>query len=69
MSLISQNILHKNRVNKTTREDLDVPSPLEGIEHVEDVQGLVQILLGLRSGRKNGKKKKKSNWKLMTKEY
>ncbi|RVW54790.1 U3 small nucleolar RNA-associated protein 18-like [Vitis vinifera] len=58
MSLISQNILRKNRVNKTKREDVDVPSPLEGNEN-EDRKELVPDILRTKKRKKEHKEEDK----------
>ena len=59
MSLISQNIFHKNRVNKTKREDVDLPSPLEGNEHVEDGQEMVPDIIRTKKRKKERKEEEK----------
>ncbi|KAJ9695980.1 hypothetical protein PVL29_008309 [Vitis rotundifolia] len=58
MSLISQNILRKNRVNKAKREDVDVPSPLEGNEN-EDRKELVPDILRTKKRKKEHKEEDK----------
>ncbi|RVW73435.1 U3 small nucleolar RNA-associated protein 18-like [Vitis vinifera] len=59
MSLISQNILPKNRINKTKREDIDIPSPLEGNEDIEDRKELGPDTLRIKRRKKERKEEEK----------
>ena len=59
MSLISQNILPKNRINKTKREDIDIPSPLEGNEDIEDRKELGPDTSRIKRRKKERKEEEK----------
>ncbi|KAJ9697514.1 hypothetical protein PVL29_009367 [Vitis rotundifolia] len=59
MSLISQNILPKNRINKTKRVDIDIPSPLEGNEDIEDRKELGPDTLRIKRRKKEHKEEEK----------
>lgn len=71
MSLISQNILHNSRVRKTKREDIGVPSTLEGNENVEERKESVPDILRIKKRKKvhkeEGKKLTADEQQLKTK--